>query len=174
MLFQVAYLVSPLLLLILVGPKVSRIWCVHMSLLVQLTTPAAVPHLKQTIEKNVSTCLETGLCQEILISWYTQPEKPHCWQCLCSGEEHWWCQSWVHHKLAHCLQQLFVGLFASFSKHPALAGARVRILDKKEAERWNYIKHGLTMAYSNVLWAQQSAELKILLVKVNNSAYLNW
>lgn len=76
---QVVYPISLLLLLILVVPNMSRISCVPMSLLVQLTTPAAVP---QTIKKDVSIGLETGLCQEIMISWYTQPEKPHFQQCM--------------------------------------------------------------------------------------------
>lgn len=140
-----------------VVPKVSRIWCMPLSLLVQLTTPAALPHLKQTMRM----CLQVWKLGFVKKSSFPGIHnlKSHSLSGACfEQEEHCWCQSSVYHKLTHCLNSFL--LFASFSKHPALASSRVRILDKKEAERWIPIKHGLTMAVlkctlmTTASWAQ--------------------
>lgn len=57
----------------------------------------------QTIENNMSTCLEIGLCQEIIISW------SHTLSSACFEGEHWWCQGYVYHKLMCCLLSFLLG-----------------------------------------------------------------
>lgn len=159
------------MLLILVVPKVSIIWCMPISLLVHLTTPVAVPDLKWAIKKNVSRFGNWPLSRNHHLLVYT------AWKGTLS--------------LVHALRRKNTAdaravctinspiVYAAFCYLPL----PLSVLHWPVSESGYWIRRkwkGESISdmawlwlYSNVLWSKQSAEFKVLLVKVNNSTYLN-
>lgn len=108
--------------------------------------PLLLSHISSKQSKRI--CLQVWKLGSVKKSWSpgTHSLRSHNLSSACfEEEEHQWCQSCEYHQLTHCLHSFLLGCFPlpqSILHWPVSEPG----FDKKEAERWIYIKHGLTMA----------------------------
>lgn len=113
LLSQVAYLASLLLFVIPVA-KVSRMQHVSMSSLIQLTNLCNRPRSQANNKRTCLQVLRQGSVKKSGSSGTCGLRSSTLSTAYVEEEEHWWCQSYVYHKLAHHPHLLFDGFWWVF------------------------------------------------------------
>lgn len=171
---RVAYLASLLLLIILVA-KVSRMQHVPMFSLIQLTTlcnclKSQVNSRKECAYRFWNRVLWRN--QDLLVhaAWEAALSAVHTWRKKNTDDATTVCTTyWLIMNI--CFLMSYLPLPPSILHWPVSESGhwmrRIQNSETRSDPAWIWL-------YSNMLWAKQPDELKILLVKVNNSLYLNW